>query len=77
MQLSQMCDLIGLRTYIIKKTPRGKSTAPDPWTHTRDFLVAYAPSADANDIVRLFESEGVRSDVEAVRWLLTHDELVP
>ena len=77
MQLSQMCDLIGLRTYIIKRTPRGKSTAPDRWTYTRDFLAGYAPSADPNEVIRLLESAGPQSDVEAVRWLLKLDELVP
>jgi hypothetical protein len=77
MQLSGLVDLIGLRTYIIKKTPKGKSKEPDPWAHTRAAIATYAPKADPAEVIGLFEQAGCNSDVEAVRWLLKHDELVP
>lgn len=77
MQLSQMLDLIGLRAYIIKRTPHGKSAAPDPWTHIHDYLAVYAPNANPDEVIRLFEGAGAHSDTEAVRWLLKHDDLVP
>lgn len=77
MQLNALVDLIGLRTYIIKKTPRGKSSEADPWAHTKAALATYAPKADPSEVIGLFEQAGCHSDTEAVRWLLTHDGLVP
>jgi hypothetical protein len=77
MQLSEMLDLIGLRTYVIKRTPRGKSTNPDPWGHTRAYMQTYANPDNPEAVISMFQGHGVQSDVEAVRWLLTHDELVP
>ena len=77
MQLSELTDLIGLRTYIIKKTPRGKSSEPDPWAHTRAALATYAPKTNPEEVIALFEQAGAHNDIEAVRWLLKHDDLVP
>ncbi len=77
MQLSSMADLIGLRTYIIKRTPKGKSSQPNPWAHTRAYMASYADPANAEPLIAVLEGAGCHSDVEAVRWLLKHDELVP
>ncbi len=77
MQLSELCDLIGLRTYIVNKTKYGKKPGKEPWTHTRVALATYAPSTEAQQVIQLFESVGCKNEIEAVRWLLRHDELVP
>jgi hypothetical protein len=77
MRLSEMADLIGLRTYIIKRTPRGKSREADPWAHTRAYMSSYASPANTESLIEVLKSAGCKSDVEAVRWLLKHDELVP
>src|SRR3954453_2435530 len=72
MQLSALTDLIGIRTYVIKRTPKGKSTNPAPWGYTREALATYAPDADADEVIRLFEGAGCKNELEAVRWLLKH-----
>jgi hypothetical protein len=77
MQLSELCDLIGLRTYIVNKTRYGKKPGKEPWSHTRAALAAYAPNTDPHEMIKLFESVGCKNEIEAVRWLLKHDELVP
>ena len=77
MQLSDMVDLIGLRTYIIKRTPKGKSTNPDQWGHTRAYMDSYADPANTEALIGLLISAGCSDELRAVRWLLTHDDLVP
>jgi hypothetical protein len=77
MQLSTLTDLIGLRTYIIKQTDYGKVRGPEPWEHTRAAMTKYAPSIDVDEVIRLFRSVGCDNEIEAVRWLLKHDDLVP
>jgi hypothetical protein len=77
MRLSDMADLIGLRTYIIKRTPKGKSREADPWAHTRAYMGLYTNPANTEPLIQALRGAGCNSDVEAVRWLLTHDELVP
>lgn len=77
MQLSDMADLIGLRTYIIKRTPKGKSREPDPWAHTRAYMQSYANQDNTDALIELFKGVGCTNDVQAVHWLLKHDELVP
>ena len=78
MQLSQLCDLIGFREQVIHKTKYGKKPHPsDPWGYTKDFLAYYAESTSPQEVIALFESAGCKNEVEAVRWLLKHDELVP
>lgn len=77
MLLSDMVDLIGLRAYIIKKTPKGKSREPDQWAHTRAYMKVYANPANTEPLIGILEGAGCTSDVSAVRWLLKHDELVP
>ena len=77
MQLSNMTDLVGIRTYIIKRTPRGRSKHPDPWGYTREALATYAQDVDAGEFIRLFEVAGCKNELEAVRWLLKYDELIP
>ncbi len=77
MQLSELTDLIGLRTYIVDKTKYGKKPGPEPWTHTRASMAMYAPTSDPEEVIHLFESVGCKNEIEAVRWLLKHDELVP
>lgn len=78
MQLSQLCDLVGLREQVIHKSKYGKKPHPgDPWGYTREFLAYYAEGTDQQEVIGLFESVGCHNDIEAVRWILKHDELVP
>jgi hypothetical protein len=76
MQLSELCDLIGLRTYIVDKTKYGKKPGPEAWTHTRACLATYAPTSDPEEVICLFKGVGCKNEIEAVRWLLKHDKLV-
>jgi len=77
-QLSQLCDLIGLREQLIERSKLGKKPhASDPWGYTRDILAYYAESTDPQQVIDLFESVGAKNDIEAVRFILRHDEIVP
>jgi hypothetical protein len=78
MRLSQLCDLVAFEAQIEHKTNFGRKPAsgPDPWTYTREFLAYYAEQTDPEEVIKLFESVGAHSDVEALRWLLIHDDLV-
>lgn len=77
MQLSDLLDPIGLRTYIVNKTKYGKKPGPEPWHYTRAALSEYAPSLDAEKVIQLFRDVGCKDDISAVRWLLRYDELIP
>jgi hypothetical protein len=77
MRLSLLCDLVGLEAQIEHKTKYGKRPGPEPWTYTREYLAYYAEQTDPEEVIGLFESVGCHNDIEAVRWLLKHDELVP
>ena len=77
MQLSEFTDLIGLRTYVVNKTKYGRKPGLQPWTHTREALATYAPNSDPDDVIKLFERAGCKNEIEAVRWLLKYDDLVP
>jgi hypothetical protein len=77
MQLSELTDLIGLRTYIVKKTRYGRKPGRESWAYTREAISMYAPNTDADEVIRLFKGVGCQDEIEAVRWLLKHDELVP
>lgn len=77
MQLSEMCDLIGLRVQVLDKSKYGKKPGLDPWTYTRAYLAYYAEGTDPEAVIKRFESVGCKNELEAVRWLLKHDSLVP
>jgi len=77
MQLSQLLDLVGLEAYIEKRTDWGRRPGVEPWQYTRAALAEYAPGTDPEQVIQLFQGVGVGSDVEALRWILKHDELVP
>ena len=77
MQLSELADLIGLRTHIIEGTKKGRKLGPDPWHNTKDYMKRYADPANTDKLIGLFEGAGLRDEIQAVRWLLKHDELVP
>jgi hypothetical protein len=77
MRLSEILDLVGLRTYVAKKTNYGRKPGAEPWAYTRAALAEYAPSADAEAVIRLFQEAGCKDEIAAVRWLLKHDDLVP
>ena len=77
-QLSELCDLIGLREQVIHKSKLGKKPhRTDPWGYTRAFLTYYAETTDPQQVIGLFESVGCRNDIEAVQFILRHDEIVP
>lgn len=71
-------DLVGLRYHLGNRTKFGKKSHPkDVWGYTKEYLVEYNPHADIRAIITLFESQGVKGDLECGRWLLLHDSLVP
>jgi hypothetical protein len=77
-QLSELCDLVGLRTHIIDGTNRGRKLHPEgPWHNTQDYMQGYADPANTEAVIALFEGAGCNDELSAVRWLLTHDKLVP
>lgn len=77
MQLSEIADLIGLRQHIIEGTNKGRKLGADPWRNTRDYMKHYADQANTNAAIALFEGADCKNEIEAIRWLLRHDELVP
>jgi hypothetical protein len=77
MQLSEITDLIGLRQHIIDGTSKGRKVKADVWHNTRDYMKRYADPANTDAAIALFESVGCKDEIQAVRWLLKHDELVP
>jgi hypothetical protein len=78
MQLSKLLDLLGLRVQLGHKSRYGRKPHPtDPWGYTREYLAYYATESDPAAVIGLFEGAGVRGDLEAGRWLLQHDELIP
>ena len=78
MQLSELLDLLGLRVQLGHKSNYGKKPhATDPWGYTREYLTYYAPESDPEQVIRLFEGAGLHNDLEAGRWLLRHDDLIP
>lgn len=78
MQLSQLCDLVAYSDYIIEKTNYGRRPhRTDHWHYTRAFMKEYGDPADTEEVIRLFQSADLPNEVEAARWLLKHDKLVP
>ena len=77
MRLSEMCDLIGLRTHIIEGTSRGRKLKPDPWHNTKDYMSHYADPGNTEALISEFQSAGCPDEIQAIRWLLKHDALVP
>jgi hypothetical protein len=78
-QLSTKLDLIGLREQIIDKSNMGKKPHPsDPWGYTRETLAYYTGGkTDPQEVISLFESVGCHNDIDAVRFILRHDDIVP
>ncbi len=77
MQLSELADLIGLRTQIIEGTQRGRVLCADPWHNTRAYMGSYADPANTGHVIDLLQGAGCKDEIAAVRWLLKHDEYVP
>jgi hypothetical protein len=77
MQLSELTDLIGLEAFIEKRTDWGRKPGTEPWQYTREALRTYSPSSNPDELIRLFEGVDVHSDIEALRWIIRHDKLIP
>lgn len=77
MQLSEIADLIGLRQHIIEGTNKGRKLREDAWHNTRDYMKHYADPTNTDAAIAYFEGAGCKNEIDAVRWLLRHDELVP
>lgn len=77
MRLSELADLIGLRTHIIEGTNKGRQLRPDAWHNTREYMQSYADPANTGAVISLFEQAGCKDEIKAVRFLLKYDELVP
>ncbi len=78
MQLSQLCDLVGYADYVAEHTKYGKRPhKSDRWGYTRAYMNSYGDPADTDEVIRLFQAEGLPDEIEATRWLLQHDKLVP
>lgn len=78
MQLSELCDLVAYADYVSEHTKYGKRPHhKDTWGYTRAFMQSYGDPGDTEAVITLFQSEGLPNEVEAARWLLKHDSLVP
>ena len=78
MQLSELCDLVAYGDYVTKHTKFGKKPhAKDMWGYTRAYMQSYGDPGDTSAVIALFHSADLPNEVEAVRWLLKHDKLVP
>jgi hypothetical protein len=76
-QLSEMIDLVEYQDVIGRKTRYGKRPGPTPWHYTRQLLSTYTDPPDVEDVIRRFESAGCKDEVEAAKWIVINDELVP
>jgi hypothetical protein len=76
MQLSKLVDLGGLATHIAMRTYGGREPGVEPWENTREYMQEQADSANADQVIALFESAGCENEIEAVLWLNKHDDLV-
>jgi hypothetical protein len=77
-QLSQVCDLIGLREHIFDGTNKGRRLQPgDPWYSTKDYMAHYGDPNDTQQVIDLFGQVGCTDEVLALRFILRHDEIVP
>ncbi len=71
-------DSLGLRVYLEKKTRMGKkSHAKDAFGFTRQFLATYSENTDPTEVISVLQSECVTNDLEALRYLLVWDGLIP
>jgi hypothetical protein len=78
MQLSELCDLVAYGDYITERTKYGKRPhRSDEWGYTRRFMREYGDPADTEEVIRLLQGQDLPNEVEAARWLLKHDKLVP
>lgn len=76
-QLSELCDVLGLREEVVKHTKYGKQPHPsDQWGFTRAFIAEYADRTDAQEVIAIFEGLGIKDEIGAARWLLKHDDLI-
>jgi hypothetical protein len=65
-------------SYITKHTKFGKTPHPkDRWGHTRAYMQSYGDPGDTEAVIALFQSADLPNEVEAARWLLKHDSVVP
>ena len=78
MQLSELCDLVGYGDYVAKRTRYGKRPhRQDAWGYTRAYMQSYGDPEDTEAVIALFQSADLPNEIEAARWLLKHDKLVP
>ena len=78
MQLSELCDLVAYSDYVAKRTRYGKRPhRKDAWGYTRAYMQSYGDPEDTEAVIALFDSADLTSELEAARWLLKHDKLVP
>ena len=76
-QLSAMIDLIEYQDVIGRKTRYGKRPGPDPWYHTRRLVETYPQGVDVAQVISLFEQAGCKDEVQAAKWIVLHDDLIP
>ena len=78
MQLSKLIDALGYRVHIAERSKYGRRAHPSgEWGYLREYMATYASESDPEEVIRLFESVGADSDLQAGRWLLRYDELIP
>lgn len=78
MQLSELCDLVAYADYVAERTKYGKRPHRKyAWGHTRTYMKAYGDPADTEAVIGLFQAVDLPNEIEAARWLLKHDNLVP
>lgn len=77
--LAERLDLIAYSMQIGKRTRFGKRKhTTEEWHHTRIFLASYADPATTVDEVRgLFERLGLKSEVEAARYVALNERYIP
>jgi hypothetical protein len=64
-------------SWIAKKTAYGRKPSPDPWGYTRLFFTHYGTPQRTEQVAALFESIGVRDEVDAGLWIAEHGDQIP
>jgi hypothetical protein len=78
-RLNDMADMIGLLTWLGRKTRHGDRPHPtDQWGFTRQYVTRYAPSTDPQEVIDLLRStSSTESEVQAALWLALRQEDIP
>ncbi len=73
-ELGELADLAGYGYYIAMFTYGGREPDPDPWGITREYMQDHEEPANTERLIALFQRAGCDNEIDAVRWLMKHED---